>query len=406
MKARITGVMLISLGFAFAAVEAKQGVWQSAVDPKPLSATVEKGLTWLVEHQHSRGGWSQGEESNQMVGRGANEADQPNVGDTAISVLALLRSGSTPTNGPYASAVTRGVTFLCDEIEASDEKSLYVTSVRGTRLQSKLGGYVDTFLAALVLPEVRGRLPDSEGNQRVEVSLAKVMDKIERNQQDDGSFGGGGWANALSQSIAAKGFNRAAQSGVVVSEAVRGRLEEQAASRYDDKSGTFAAGDAAGVDLYAGSASLSALQDSDNTNESKKDELQKKLNDGASGDEREQIEAELQRYENNKDKLNETKRAVVDRLDDSDFIAGFGSNGGEEFLSYMNIGESLVVDGGDEWTRWDKEMTANMERIQNEDGSWTGHHCITGRNFCTATALLALMTDRAPVPLSEGLSRR
>jgi hypothetical protein len=182
MKVRITGVMLISIGFAFATAEAKPNVWQSAVDPKPLSATVEKGLAWLVEHQHSRGGWSQGEESNHMGGQGAREADQPNVGDTAISVLALLRSGSTPSDGPFAAAITRGVTFLCDEIETADEKSLYVTSVRGTRLQSKLGGYVDTFLAALVLPEVRGRLPDSKGNERVEISLAKVMDKIERNQ--------------------------------------------------------------------------------------------------------------------------------------------------------------------------------------------------------------------------------
>ena len=32
------------------------------------------------------------------------------------------------------------------------------------------------------------------------------------------------------------------------------------------------------------------------------------------------------------------------------------------------------------------------------DGSWAGNHCITGRTFCTATALLVLMGDRAPRP--------
>ena len=36
-------------------------------------------------------------------------------------------------------------------------------------------------------------------------------------------------------------------------------------------------------------------------------------------------------------------------------------------------------------------MTANLNRIQNDDGSWTGHHCITGRTFCTSTALLVLL---------------
>ena len=43
-------------------------------------------------------------------------------------------------------------------------------------------------------------------------------------------------------------------------------------------------------------------------------------------------------------------------------------------------------------------MTENLERVQNADGCWSGHHCITGRTFCTATALLVLMADRAPRP--------
>ena len=43
-------------------------------------------------------------------------------------------------------------------------------------------------------------------------------------------------------------------------------------------------------------------------------------------------------------------------------------------------------------------MTENLERVQNADGSWAGNHCITGRTFCTATALLVLMGDRAPRP--------
>ena len=75
-------------------------------------------------------------------------------------------------------------------------------------------------------------------------------------------------------------------------------------------------------------------------------------------------------------------------------------NGGEEFLSYMNIGEALVVKGGKEWQAWDKSMTDNLTRIQDKDGSWSGHHCITGKTFCTATALLVLMADRAPVPVA------
>ena len=40
---------------------------------------------------------------------------------------------------------------------------------------------------------------------------------------------------------------------------------------------------------------------------------------------------------------------VVKNLDNRRFIAGFGTNGGEEFLSYMNIGEALAVRGGADW---------------------------------------------------------
>ncbi|HEV8290789.1 MAG TPA: hypothetical protein VGP94_02645, partial [Tepidisphaeraceae bacterium] len=76
---------------------------------------------------------------------------------------------------------------------------------------------------------------------------------------------------------------------------------------------------------------------------------------------------------------------------------GFGSNGGEEFLSYLNIGESLFHKGGSDWEKWDKSMSNNVNNIQNADGSWSGHHCITGRTFCTAAALNVLTIDRSPI---------
>ena len=47
--------------------------WTTAVEPKPLSRNVKKGLDWLVEHQLPGGGWGQGEESAQMRGNGVFE---------------------------------------------------------------------------------------------------------------------------------------------------------------------------------------------------------------------------------------------------------------------------------------------------------------------------------------------
>ena len=83
-------------------------VWTTAVDPKPLSDRVDKALDWLVKHQGEDGGWGQGEESPGM--RGSTQAgvrDQSNVADTCIAALALIRSGSTPSQGRYREAVAR-----------------------------------------------------------------------------------------------------------------------------------------------------------------------------------------------------------------------------------------------------------------------------------------------------------
>ncbi len=411
--ARRSSHLVIALLIGLAAVpparaEAQAGkasAWAPVVNAKPLGEHVRKGLGWIVEHQLPSGGWGQGEESAGMRGQ-ADLRDLANVGDTCAAVLALLRSGSTAAEGPYAEPIRRGLAFVCEEIERADRDSLYVTEIRGTRLQGKLGAYIDTFLASLVLAEVRGTLPTPAETARVEAAQAKVMRKIEKNQREDGSFGGAGWANALSQGLAAKSVNRAAQAGYEGSEVVRERIERRALSRIDASSGRAAADDAAGVELYAVGASLGTMQDSDNTNKERLKAVREQADKGDSPEIREQAQKELERYEDTAKALAATRAAVVERLDDKAFVSGFGSNGGEEFLSYMNIGESLVVEGGEAWQKWDREISANLARIQNEDGSWTGHHCITGRSFCTAAALLVLMTDRAPVPLSAGLTRR
>jgi hypothetical protein len=99
----------------------------------------------------------------------------------------------------------------------------------------------------------------------------------------------------------------------------------------------------------------------------------------------------------------DAQRTLVGRLSDPDFIRGFGSNGGEEFLSYMLVSESLLAKGGKDFAQWNAAITQLVQGVQNADGSWTGHHCITGRTFCTAAALLVLMSDRAAGPTAAKL---
>ena len=375
--------------------------WANKVKAKALSAQVTQGLDWLVAHQGRDGGWGQGEESVNMGGAGAL-AQTSNVADTVMATLALLRSGSTTAKGPHAKSLARAVNFVLSQVEASDPGDMYVTPVRGTRVQGKIGPYVDTFLAAQLLGELDGHMPDAASNARVRAALDRVLAKMDKGQDESGGYAGGsaGWAPVLSTAIAAKSVNQATRKGAKVSKRARVRSENWAKSKFNADQGSFDMDGSAGVGLYAAAASVGAMADAVATNAQEEAEVQAR----AKGGDQVAID-DLSRMQDTKKTQEAAQANLLVKMDQPAFAAGFGSNGGEEFLSYMLMGESLAAQGGEVFAKWDAQMTGNLNRVQNKDGSWTGHHCITGRTFCTAAALLVLMTDRAANPLANQIKR-
>jgi hypothetical protein len=430
---------------------------QAAVKPKPLSDHVKKGLAYLASQQHADGGWGQGGgwRVADQGGRveGPNLEDPSDVANTCLATLALLRAGNTPKTGPYANNVANAVEFICGHVARADKDSLYVTGVRGTQAQSKIGPFVDTFLAALVLAEIKGEMPDEKGEKKLVASLQKTVAKIEKHQKADGTFAGNtGWAPVFSQGLASKGLNRASQKGIVFQDQTLARASENAVSSVDLKSRTIittasvdlehaaalrpasapslvtagvagrardglggrggavptiasgAAPTDAGVRLYSFSNQTAALQEAANTGKVQERLAREILaSNTASQQQKDKAKDDLGRIAKVEEARKVAVGAVVAQLGDKQFVQGFGSNGGEEFLSYLNISETLAVQGGKDWEKWDKSMTDNLTRIQNQDGSWSGDHCITGRTFCTASALLVLMADRTPIPVAAKL---
>ena len=86
---------------------------------------------------------------------------------------------------------------------------------------------------------------------------------------------------------------------------------------------------------------------------------------------------------------------------EEEVLNGFGNNGGEEFLSFLQTGESLVVNQDKDWEQWYDQTSGRILKIQNKDGSWNGHHCITSPVFCTATSLLLLTVENDMEYLSK-----
>jgi hypothetical protein len=415
-----------------------------AVEPKELSGTVKKGLSWLVAQQHQSGGWGQGggwRTADTGGGRveGANVQDPPDVGNTCMALLALVRAGNSATEGEYKDNVAKGLAFLCGKVESADKDSLYVTDIRNTQLQSKIGPFVDTFLTTMVLAELKGKSGSEQAETRLAAALDKTVGKIAKHQGKDGHFAGNqAWASVLSQGLAGKGLARAAQAGnanAVMAFAVE---EQRAKESFDQVAGNFksapaadgvvarggfatagaaisapagvagrttaaaeAAPSDAGVAIYGSSANLAALQEAVNNNEKIKKEAKVTLADPkADPVVKQKAEQDLKRIDDTEKVQNAAVAAIAKQVERDDFVAGFGNNGGEEFLSFMNISETLLVRGGSEWSKWDKKMTDSVGRVQDKDGSWSGHHCITGKTFCTSAALLVLMADRMQVPVT------
>jgi hypothetical protein len=370
------------------------------------------GLGYLLAQQHSDGGWGQGGGWRQNIKQsgnrveGANVEDPSDLGNTCVSLVTLLRSGHTPAEGIHRDAAAKALDFICDHVERADQESLYVTDVRDTQLQVKIGSYVDTFLAGWALSELKGKMADGPAEVRRAAALEKVVSKIERNQREDGSYADNkGWAAVLSQGLASKALNGAARSGAKVSKQALDKDQVQNKAGLDLAKGDFSAPTAtaepssAGVSLYREAAKLGGLREKSKSNVGRKAEADALiLNPSAPEPAKAQARAELKAIEEDEKATEAATAGISGKLRDSRYVAGFGNNGGEEFLSYLNLTESLHEKGGQDWTDWRAKMTTTICGAQNADGSWAGQHCITGRTFCTATALLTLLVERSEEP--------
>jgi hypothetical protein len=242
--------------------------------------------------------------------------------------------------------------------------------VRDTQIQRKLGPYIDTFLSSMALSELDGQMGDATLNRRVRSALEKVVNKIQRNQQSDGSWNiSGGWAPVLGTSIASRGLYAAQAKGVRIEPTVIARIDDY--SKRSAAPQAAAAPAAAGVKLYQSAQALEQLSRSADSRASNAQEI----------------------------------REITGQLADARFVNGFGSMGGEEFFSYLNISDSLRRNGGDEWNKWNTKIKTRLISLQNGDGTWAGHHCITGRVAVTSAAVLTLLADRAPITQQTSIRR-
>ena len=359
-----------------------------------LTLSVRDGIAWLADAQSPNGGYGAGSHSAQNVlDPHAVKADPAT---TAMVAMALLRSENTFKKGPYAENLKKATNFLMESVENTSAENPYITDVRGTQIQTKLGQNIDAVLAAQFFSNLLDRKLKGVDKKRLERCLDICVSKIQNGTDAQGKQGGAGWAGVLQSGLANSALESAQAVGADVDEKVLNRSRDYQKSNYDDETGNVSTEDGAGVMLYAVSGSVrasakearraeEAVNKAKNEGKVQKDAPVTVENLRKAG----YSEAEAIEYNTSYNVYQSAKQTAQRQ----DVLNGFGNNGGEEFLSFLQTGESLVVNKDKDWRQWYDDMSGRILKIQNTDGSWNGHHCITSPVFCTATSILLLTVE-------------
>lgn len=363
--------------------------------PQNVAKAQMEALAWLAKAQNNDGGWGAG--SHSMQGVMDPHAVKSDPASTALVAMGLLRCKNTPAQGQYSSQLNKAMNFLLAAVENSPDNDLNITTLQATQPQVKLGQNIDVVLTTQFLTNVIDYVQnDPQLKKRVEKCLNKCVAKIQNAQDNNGSFKGSGWAGVLQSSLANNALETAQSKGADVDDKVLENSRTYQKSNVDAGSGEVKTEMGAGVVLYSvSSASRASAKEARVAKE--RIEIAKKE---GKLDKDEEIsiqslkktgmsDAEAYKYSTAYD-VNESAKKQSIR---NDVMDGFGSNGGEEFLSYLQTGEGMIMGKDREWKKWYDNMNGRLLKIQNQDGSWNGHHCITSPVFCTATCLLILSVN-------------
>jgi hypothetical protein len=363
--------------------------------PKTIAPFVQNGIDWLAAAQMPNGGWGAGQHSMQHIRD--PHAVQIDPATTAFAAMALLRAGNTLNSGKYSSQVHQALDVLLTMIEKAPNGS-NITTITGTQPQSKLGQNIDVAMASQFLTKIKPSIQnDPTLIKRIDAAMTICVRKLEEGQNADGSAAAGGWAPVLQSAMATSALEKASAGGYNVDGAKLNNAKAYQRTNVDVAAGSVTSKDAAGVSLYAlASTQRASVEEARRVREVMDGDQSVVLDDVVMED----LEKHLQRNGVPKGEAGILAEAFVvnrsanEQLRDDNILRGFGNNGGEEFLSFMMTSESMVSTGAQEWDQWYAKMTNLLSSIQNMDGSWSGHHCITSPVFCTAAVVLAMTADR------------
>lgn len=310
--------------------------------------SIDRGTEWLIAAMRPDG----------MLGADLNQP--ADLSCTSMAGLALLSQGNTPLGGPRSKELRKiidAVLVMLKWLPARDREREH----RGiTLVQRKIGLNADRFLAALFLSQVLGEADAAD--PEVRQALERLVREIAHAQGKDGTWGDESWAPVLGTVLGWESLRSARSCGFEVDASARlagdALLKKLKATMNHRQSWMH--------DFYKDASSIRVLYSLGYKDEPVFQECVDRTLEFATKDNR-----------------------------------PFTQAGGEEYLAFFLVTECMLHGGDREWQSWYPTVSQKIIARQNGDGSWTGHHCIVDRTFCTAAALLTLQATHYSLPISN-----
>jgi hypothetical protein len=310
-------------------------------------AAIERGTGWLIKALNRDGG------------AGLDLATPSDVACTSVVGLAFLSQGQTPLEGEHRSKQAAILDFLLKRAESMGASGALQNST--SQIEGDLGPYATHFFATICLSQMLG---ESDNVDRIRRAVQRLANYVSANQLRDGSWGTNAWAPQLATASGWVSLRAANFAGIKVSGSAE-KSGEYMIQTMPELGRSWGSGSWYHR-LYGTAAGLRVLYSL-----------------GLENDEK-------------------AVRALSDILA---LVEGsnraFGGAGGEEYLTFHFMTEMLMQMGGSNWARWYPNVRDRLVAVQNRDGSWTGHHCITSRTFSTACAMLVLTAPNRFLPISQ-----
>lgn len=368
-----------------------------------VSSALKSGVLWMAKAQQPNGGWGCG--SHHAQHERDPQAVPADPATTAMVGMAILRNRNQFSPEEYRRLLDGAVAFLHKSVESSAANSATITDLQNTQIQTKLGKNIDVVLTAQFLSNLlESDYLALEERSRVKRNLQVCVNKIQSGQLEDGSMSGSGWAGVLQSSLATNAVESAQKNGSLVDTLKLEKSRDYQTGNFNANTGEVKTDRGAGIVLYSVSGS---------TRSSAKDAREaQRIMDSAKAEGLIELEAPMNAANLEKIGVDRTKAMKYStsynvyqsgkQVAQSDAVLkGFGNDGGEEFISFLQTGESLMIANDSTWGNWYQKTAAHLVGIQNQDGSWNGHHCITSPVFCTATCLLVLSIEEDKVRLNR-----